>query len=46
MIECMALKLEKIVRSPVGYTITHMRAKQRSDKTFSKFVVLKGSLST
>jgi len=37
--ECSALKLEQIIRSPVGYTITHMRAKQRDDKLFTKFVV-------
>ena len=39
LIECLALKLEKIVRSPVGYTISHMRAKQRTDKVFTNFVV-------
>ncbi len=33
------LKLEQIIRSSVGYTITHKRAKQRSDKKSTKFVV-------
>jgi len=33
------LELEKIIRGPEGYTITHMRCKQRDDKTFTKFVV-------
>jgi len=37
--ECMNLQLEKIIRSSVGYTITHSRAKQRSDKMFTKFLV-------
>jgi integrase len=37
--ECSALKLEQIIRSPVGYTITHKRSKQRDDKLFTKFVV-------
>ena len=30
--ECMNLALEKIIRGPEGFTITHTRAKQRSDK--------------
>jgi hypothetical protein len=33
------LELEKIIRGPEGYTITHMRCKQRDDKTSTKFVV-------
>ena len=37
--ECMDLKLEQIIRNADGYTITHKRAKQRSDKKFTKFVV-------
>jgi hypothetical protein len=37
--ECQNLVLEKIIRSPEGYIITHNRAKQRSDKLSSKFVV-------
>jgi len=39
MIECMNLELEKICRGPEGYTITHARAKQRSDKINTKFLV-------
>ena len=39
MIECLNLELEKINRGPEGYTITHSRAKQRSDKMNTKFVV-------
>jgi len=31
--------LEQIIRGPAGYTITHMRCKQRNDKIFTKFVV-------
>jgi hypothetical protein len=42
--ECMDLKLEQIIRHADGYTITHKRAKQRSDKKFTtvnvKIVVL------
>jgi hypothetical protein len=37
--ECCQLELEKIVRGPAGFTITHMRCKQRTDATFTKFVV-------
>jgi hypothetical protein len=37
--ECCDLKLEQIVRSSVGYTITHSRLKQKSDKKSTKFVV-------
>jgi integrase len=37
--ECCDLKLEQIIRGPDGYTITHMRSKQRNDKIFTKFVV-------
>jgi len=37
--ECLTLKLEQIIRSSVGYTITHKRCKQRSDDLFTKFVV-------
>ncbi len=37
--ECMDLKMEQIIRNADGYTITHKRAKQRSDKKFTKFVV-------
>jgi len=39
MVECMNLELEKIVRGPEGFTITHSRAKQRSDKMSTKFLV-------
>ncbi len=35
--ECLDLKLEQIIRSEEGYTIT--RAKQRTDKTSTKFLV-------
>jgi hypothetical protein len=48
----MDLKLEQIIRHADGYTITHKRAKQRSDKKFTKFLVpqdggmLIGCLST
>ncbi len=37
--ECMDLKLEQIIRSADGYTITHTRAKQRTDKMSTKFLV-------
>ena len=37
--ECMDLALEKIIRGPEGFTITHTRAKQRSDKRSTKFLV-------
>ena len=37
--ECMNLALEKIIRGPEGFTITHTRAKQRSDKRSTKFLV-------
>jgi hypothetical protein len=37
--ECSDLQLEKIIRGPAGYTITHKRCKQRTDSTFTKFVV-------
>ena len=40
MIECMNLALEQIVRGPDGFTITHTRAKQRSDKVTTKFMVV------
>ena len=33
------MKLEQIISSSVGYTINHKRAKQRSDKKSTKFVV-------
>jgi hypothetical protein len=36
---CMKLKLEQIIRHADGYTITHSRAKQRSDKKSTKSVV-------
>lgn len=39
MVECMDLALEKIIRGPEGFTITHTRAKQRSDKMSTKFLV-------
>jgi hypothetical protein len=39
LLEAMDLKLEMIIRSSVGYTITHTRAKQRSDKMSTKFLV-------
>jgi len=38
-IECQELQLEKILRGPDGYIVTHMRAKQRTDRTSSKFLV-------
>jgi hypothetical protein len=37
--ECLDLKLEQIIRSEECYTITHTRAKQRMDKTSTKFLV-------
>ena len=39
MVECMDLALEKIIRGPEGFTINHTRAKQRSDKMSTKFIV-------
>jgi integrase len=39
MAECMTLKLERIKRGPEGYTVSHSRVKQRSDKRDSKFLV-------
>jgi site-specific recombinase XerD len=39
MIECMNLELEKINRRPEGYAITLSKAKQRSDKMNTKFLV-------
>jgi integrase len=39
LLECMDLKLEQITRGPDGYTITHTRAKQRSDKMATKYLV-------
>ena len=39
MVECMDLALEKIIGGPEGFTINHTRAKQRSDKMSTKFVV-------
>ena len=39
MVECINLELEKINRGPEGYTITHCRAMQRSDKLNTKFLV-------
>ena len=39
MVECMELQLEKITRGADGFTVTHTRAKQRSDKTSTKFLV-------
>ena len=32
-------ELEKIIRGSDGFTITHTRAKQRSDTTSTKFLV-------
>jgi len=37
--ECLDLKLEQIIRSEEGYTITRTWAKQRTDKTSTKFLV-------
>ena len=37
--ECMDLKLEQFIRSTEGYSITHTRAKQRTDKMSTKFLV-------
>jgi integrase len=39
LVECMDLELEKISRDSEGFTITHTRAKQRSDKITTKFLV-------
>ena len=38
-IECLQLRLEKITRAPEGYIVTHKRAKQRTDATFTRFLV-------
>ena len=38
-LECMSLCLEKVSFKPEGVVITHSRAKQRSDKRESKFLV-------
>ena len=40
--ELMVLSLEKIVSSKEGVTVTHDRAKQRSDKRESKFLIPRG----
>ena len=37
--ECIDLSLEKISRGPNGFTITHTRSKQRSDKLSTKFMI-------
>jgi hypothetical protein len=37
--ECLDLKLKQMIRSKEGYTITHIRAKQRTDKMLTKFLV-------
>ena len=37
--ECRQLSLEKICRGPDGFTVTHVRVKQRSDKLSTKFLV-------
>jgi integrase len=37
--ECLDLKLEQMIRSKKGYTIIHTRAKQRTDKMSTKFLV-------
>jgi len=39
MVECMNLELEKMIRGSDGFNITHTRAKQRSDKKSTKFLV-------
>lgn len=39
MSEAQELSLEKIVRGPDGFSITHSRKKQRSDKMSTKFLV-------
>ena len=39
MVECMELQLEKITRGADGFTVTPTRAKQRSDKNSTKFLV-------
>ena len=41
MAECIDLSLEKISRGPDGFTITHTRSKQRSDKLSTKFMIPK-----
>lgn len=38
-VECVELKMEQFTWGPDGYTITHTRAKQRSDKMSTKFLV-------
>lgn len=38
-VECVELKMEQFSCGPDGYTITHVRAKQRSDKMSTKFLV-------
>ncbi len=37
--ECLDLKLKQIIRSKEGYTITHIRAKQRTEKMLTKLLV-------
>ena len=39
LVECLELKMEQFTWGPDGCTITHTRAKQRSDKMFTKFLV-------
>ena len=39
MAECMQLELEKFTRTAEGYQIVHSRAKQRTDKMSTKFLV-------
>ena len=39
LVECMNLKLEQIMRSPEGYTITHTRDKRMRGEISTKFLV-------
>jgi hypothetical protein len=39
MTECLDLKLEQIIRSREGYTINHTRARQRTDKMSTKYLL-------
>ena len=44
LIEAMELEIEKIEATPRGYKVTHSRAKQRSDKRHTSFLVPKVGL--
>lgn len=45
-IELMDLTVEKTVSGPKGVTVTHNRAKQRSDKLESKFLIPRAETET